>query len=90
MEMSMSMLYDSDNYVVVHIPLDPEAKVEDKRDGFEILDKNTNKGVFLSGDWALMFDKQIKAWQQDVPSQEDVEEVLSKYAFFAQNPLITH
>jgi hypothetical protein len=90
----MQMLYDSEQYVVVHIlanapdegcDLPPPAM---RRDGFEIVDKKSGKGVYLDGSWAEAFQKQITAWQADTPTQEMVEECLEGYAQLAQNPVI--
>jgi hypothetical protein len=88
----MQMLYDSDNYVVVHVQCnaapDGEPQPEVPRNGFEIVDKKTNKEVFLDGDWAAAFQRQINAWQLNTPTQEEVEECLEGYAELAQLPLM--
>jgi hypothetical protein len=90
----MQMLYDSDTFVVVHIQANeaPVGEVQpvEVRHGFEIVDKRSNKEVYLDGDWAEVFQRQINAWQLDTPTQEEVEEVLDSYAFLAQNPLVIH
>lgn len=89
----MQMLYDSDQYVVVHMlanrPEDPEEDMPAiHRDGFEIVDKQATKSVYLDGAWAEAFQKQIKAWQENTPTQEEVEDCLEGYAQLAQNPVI--
>lgn len=91
----MQSLYDSEQYVVVHILANaPEAVGEElpaiRRDGFEIVDKKSGKGVYLDGAWADAFQKQISAWQADTPTQEQVEECLEGYAQLAQNPIVIH
>lgn len=88
----MQVLYDSDQYVVVHTLANaPETEGEElpeiRRDGFEIVDKKAGKGIYLDGAWAEFFQKQIKAWQDDVPTQEEVEVCLEGYAQLAQNPI---
>ena len=85
--MEMNLLYDSDDYVVVHIPYEDEAG---QKDGYEIVDKDRNVGVFLSGPWAEAFSGQITSWQAKMPEQSAVENVLQGYALFAQNPLVVH
>ena len=85
--MKMQMLYDSDAFVVVHIDA---GKPRKKREGYEIVDKRTNREVYLDGPWAAAFERQIKAWQQQTPTQEDVEEVLESYAELAHYPLVMH
>jgi hypothetical protein len=90
----MQMLYDSDAFVVVHIQANAPAEGENQpaivRHGFEIVDKKTNKEVYLDGAWAEAFQRQINAWQLDTPTQEEVEECLESYAQLAQNPLVMH
>ena len=93
----MHMLYDSDAFVVVHMqpdtlpgeapePLHPQLV----RHGFEIVDKRSGKEVYLDGSWAELFQQQISAWQLNTPSQEEVEDTLSRYAELAQNPVVMH
>jgi hypothetical protein len=93
-EHTMQMLYDSDSFVVVHMqanePLEGETPPRVARHGFEIVDKRTNKEVYLDGTWADAFQRQINAWQLNTPTQEEVEEKLEGYAELAQNPLVLH
>ncbi|MBL8388894.1 MAG: DUF3567 domain-containing protein [Hydrogenophaga sp.] len=94
----MHMLYDSDAFAVVHIlanaPVDGEIERFDgpqiPRHGFEIVDKRSGKEVYLDGSWAEMFQQQISAWQQNTPSQEEVEDTLEGYATLAQMPVVVH
>ncbi len=94
----MHMLYDSDAFAVVHIlanaPADGEAATDQgpqmPRHGFEIVDKRSGKEVYLDGSWAEMFQIQISAWQQNTPSQEEVEDTLEGYASLAQMPVVMH
>jgi hypothetical protein len=90
----MQMLYDSDSFVVVHLqanePLEGELHPRSVRHGFEIVDKRSNKEVYLDGTWADAFQRQINAWQLNTPTQEEVEATLDGYAELAQNPLVIH
>lgn len=101
----MQMLYDSDTYSVMHMlanAVTPDADAPKKgteparpvlmlaRHGFEIVDKRTNKEVYLDGSWAELFQMHISAWQQNTPTQEEVEETLEQYAELAQNPVVVH
>jgi hypothetical protein len=92
----MQMLYDSESFVVVHMQAGdaaadgPAAAPALVRHGFEIVDKRTNKEVYLDGSWADLFQRQINAWQLNTPSQEEVETTLDGYAELAQNPLVMH
>ena len=90
----MQMLYDSDSFVVVHLQANeaPEGEKQPRlvRHGFEIVDKRSNKEVYLDGSWADAFQRQINAWQLNTPTQEEVEATLDGYAELAQNPLVIH
>ena len=98
----MHMLYDSESFVVVHMQPDADLSEGAKskaaeppvpqlpRHGFEIVDKRSGKEVYLDGSWAEMFQKTILAWQQDAPTEEEVEETLDKYTGLAQQPVIIH
>lgn len=94
----MHMLYDSEAFAVVHILANATAEGEQPADdgpqiprhGFEIVDKRSGKEVYLDGSWAEMFQLQIVAWQQNMPSQEEVEDTLEGYAELAQMPVVMH
>ena len=94
----MHMLYDSDTFAVVHIltavPRDEQDTPADAphmpRHGFEIVDKRTGKEIFLDGSWAELFQQRISAWQQNTPSEEEVETTLEGYAALAQTPVVMH
>ena len=101
----MQTLYDSDTFAVLHIRPDLPAMAEGEtapadtlasseiqmpRHGFEIVDKRSGKEVYLDGSWAEMFQKIILAWQQQTPTQEEVESTLDGYAGLAQNPVLVH
>ncbi len=101
----MQTLYDSDTFAVLHIrpdlpvmaegetaPAEPlaNAQMQMPRHGFEIVDKRSGKEVYLDGSWAEMFQKVILGWQQQTPTQEEVESMLDSYAGLAQNPVLVH
>ena len=99
----MHTLYDSDTYSVTHmlanaVAADADGKRAEPvlpaptlaRHGFEIVDKRANKEVYLDGSWAELFQQHISAWQQNTPTQEEVEDTLEQYAELAQNPVVVH
>lgn len=94
----MHMLYDSESFAVVHIlanASDDTTTPEDDRPqmprhGFEIVDKRSGKEVYLDGSWAELFQQHIHSWQQNTPSQEEVEDTLERYATLAQMPVVMH
>ncbi len=90
----MQMLYDSESFVVVHVLANDVEEGQPApalpRHGFEIVDKRSNKEVYLDGSWAEAFQRQINAWQLNTPTQEEVETILDSYTQLAQNPLVMH
>ena len=92
----MNLLYESETFAVTHM-LANEAGTEARparpvleRHGFEIVDKRSGKEVYLDGSWAELFQRQLQAWQQHSPTQEEVEDTLEGYAGLAQQPVIVH
>ena len=69
---------------------EPDQSRQLPRHGFEIVDKRSGKEVYLDGSWAEMFQKQIMAWQQDAPTEEEVEDILDRYTGLAQQPVVVH
>jgi hypothetical protein len=93
----MDMLYNSDTFSVMHLQVQDDALVPVRPDvpvlarhGFEIVDKRTGKEIYLEGSWAEQFQAHLRAWQENAPSQEEVEETLAGYAELAQNPVVVH
>jgi hypothetical protein len=46
--------------------------------------------LYLDGVWAACFQRQINNWQENTPTQEEVEGILENYAHLAQMPLVIH
>lgn len=100
----MHTLYESDSFSVTHMLANEEAEVQATekseryplgiptlvRHGFEIVDKRSNKEVYLDGSWAELFQQHIMAWQVNTPTQEEVEDTLEQYAELAQTPVLVH
>jgi hypothetical protein len=99
----MHTLYDSETFCLVHLLANAELDelhVADgvasltlpslPRHGFEIVDKRSGKGVYLDGSWADLFQQRIAAWQQTMPTQEEVEDTLEQYAELAHTPVVVH
>lgn len=95
----MQTLYDSESFVVLHLLTDlaqddenqPEAqRAAWVREGFEIVDKRIGKEVYLDGAWADVFQRQILAWQENTPTQEEIEDTLESYTQLAQTSTGLH
>jgi hypothetical protein len=99
----MHTLYDSETFCVMHMQANaalddaaerkPDAQPappELARHGFEIVDKRSGKEVYLDGSWAELFQQRIAAWQQNMPTQQEVEDTLEQYAELAHTPVAVH
>ncbi len=93
----MDVLYNSESFSVMHLkafdaspaPVRPNVPAL-ARDGFEIVDKRSGKEIYLEGSWAELLQNHLRAWQENAPSQEEVEETLAAFAELAQNPVLVH
>jgi hypothetical protein len=81
-EMSLSMLFDNERFVVVW--------VGGACTGAEIVDKVAEASLFLHGDLCTAFEAQLEAWKQEAPSEEEVESYLNAYTALAMCPLVLH
>ena len=93
----MNLLYESDAFAVMHVLANagadgasPAGRPVLERHGFEIVDKRSGKEVYLEGSWAELLQNHLRAWQENAPTQEEVEETLAGFAELAQNPVVVH
>jgi hypothetical protein len=85
----MNMLYDSENFCVVHTPSSEDNKLP-SIGAFEIFNKVSNIEVFLSGTQADLFNFHINMWKIATPTAEAVEETLDQFSQLGTLPLIQH
>jgi hypothetical protein len=91
----MQMLYNSENYVIVQFEL-PAAEAgapgatEGARGGYEIVDKFARKEIFLDGAMAQSFKEGVEALIETSPSEEEVDDYISRFTTLAQQPVILH
>ena len=93
----MNLLYESESFAVMHVLANDTGEAVSiskppmlERHGFEIVDKRSGKEVYLDGSWAEMFQMHIQAWQENTPTQEEVEDTLERYTGLAQQPVVVH
>lgn len=93
----MNLLYESETFAVMHVLANAPAETAPQtsipileRHGFEIVDKRSGKEIYLEGSWAEQFQAHLRAWQENAPTQEEVEDTLAGYAELAQNPVVVH
>lgn len=95
----MQMLYNSENFAVVHIevaglapsdPRTPGAVEPPRRAGYEIVDKQSRREIFIEGALAEYFKAGVEALIQQSPSAEEIDDYLSAYTVLAQQPVVLH
>lgn len=88
----MLMLYNSDSFAVVQFDLGHAAAGSSAppRGGYEIVDKQARKEIFLEGPAALQFKAAVDALVQTGPSEEELDELIGRYTTLAQQPLVLH
>ncbi|MDX3906014.1 MAG: DUF3567 domain-containing protein [Pigmentiphaga sp.] len=83
----MEMIYNSPNYVVVEFAqLDGASNAG----GFEIVDKQSRREVYIAGESAEQFRTQVRELIATEPSMEDVDEFLSQFDDYMHHPLTLH
>ena len=102
----MQMLYNSDSFVVVQFdmtgPADDGARPTSgegagadapkalTHGGYEIVDKFARKEIFLDGAMAQSFKEGVEALIETSPSEEEVDDYISRFTTLAQQPVILH
>jgi hypothetical protein len=84
----MHMLYNSDSFVVVQFQ--PEGEGTAAQGGFEIVDKHARRETYLQGPVAESFQRGVEALVQAGPSEEQLDDFISGFVQFAQQPVVLH
>jgi hypothetical protein len=93
----MHMLYNSDNFAVVHFDM-PASKAgagetpgdELTQGGYEIVDKFARKGIFIQGALAESFKQGVEALIETSPSEEEVDDYIERFSSLMQQPVVLH
>jgi Protein of unknown function (DUF3567) len=96
----MQMLYNSDNFVVVHFEdalaaelAHPNAIAALSRGGFEIVDKQARTDIFIEGALAERFQRGVQQLVEQSPggaSLEALDDYIAGFTGLAQHPLVLH
>lgn len=82
-DFSMNMLFDNDQFCVVGVEYNGLM-------GYEIAHKPSAREVFLTDHMAATFTDQIHCWKQNVPSEDEVNELLESLMHVGTLPLTMH
>jgi len=83
------MIYNSENYCVVEFGADVD-QAPLASGGFEIVDKNLRREIFLGGALAENFRADVQRLIESEPSVEEVDAFLGKFDNVMMNPLVMH
>ncbi len=97
----MHMVYNSENFVVVAFQLEA-ATADDapgvtapaaprlQRGGFEIVDKQARKEIFIEGLVAEHFEQGVRALVQAGPNEQALDDFIGGFTLLAQQPVLMH
>jgi hypothetical protein len=86
----MLMLYNSDSFAVVQFEVPATGTQMLTRGGYEIVDKFARKEIFLDGALAQTFKEGVEALIETSPSEEELDDVISRFTTLAQQPVVLH
>ncbi|MFM2058279.1 MAG: hypothetical protein RLY71_2664 [Pseudomonadota bacterium] len=88
----MQMLYNSENFAVVQFEVEAEAAsvATPVRGGYEIVDKQARREIFLQGSLAEHFKQGVENLIRSSPSEEEIDDYLEGFTVLAQQPVVLH
>lgn len=90
----MNMIYNSPNYCVVEFAHFTAGDADEGQSGFgggfEIMDKTAKREIFLAGEMAAAFRKDVATLIDTEPSSEEIDEFLSRFDAMMRQPLTLH
>ena len=90
----MNMIYNSPNYCVVEFGKFSAGGADEGEKGFgggfEIMDKTAKREIFLAGEMAVAFRKEVATLIDSEPSSEEIDEFLSGFDTMMRQPLTLH
>ncbi|AEA62210.1 MULTISPECIES: BTH_I0359 family protein [Burkholderia] len=85
----MQMIYNSPNYCVVEFA--PQVGHHAMNSGgYEIVDKNAQREIFIDGELAERFREHVKQLIEDEPSLDEVDEFLGQFDSLMTQPVVLH
>lgn len=85
----MNLIYNSDQYSVVEFGADEERDAL-RFGGYEILDKPTQREIFISGAMAESFRRNVRELIATEPSEEEIDDFLGNYDQMMSQPMTFH
>lgn len=85
----MQMIYNSPNYCVVEFPPE-DGHGAMNSGGYEIVDKNARREIFIDGVMAASFREHVRKLIDEEPSLDEVDEFLGQFDSLMMHPVVLH
>ncbi|CAB3784156.1 Protein BTH_I0359 [Paraburkholderia sacchari] len=85
----MQMIYNSPNYCVVEFP-PQDGHIAMCSGGYEIVDKNARREIFIDGAMAARFREDVQKLMDEEQSLDEVDEFLGQFDSLMQQPVVLH
>ena len=85
----MQMIYNSPNYCVVEFP-PQDGHSAMRAGGYEIVDKNARREIFIDGAMAARFREDVQKLIEAEQSLDEVDEFLGQFDILMQQPVVLH
>ncbi|MGI4982461.1 MAG: BTH_I0359 family protein [Janthinobacterium lividum] len=85
----MQMIYNSPNYCVVEFPAELGHQLMNAG-GYEIVDKNLKRELFIEGELANRFREHVQKLIEQEPTTDEVDEFLGQFDDLMNHPVILH
>lgn len=87
--MSVTMIYDSQHFCVFEFE-GPTAGSDRQVGGYEIMDKNLRREIFLGGQDAEVFRRNVQELIEQGPTSDEVDEFLQGFSGLMNQPVVLH
>ncbi len=85
----MNLIYNSDQYSIVEFSID-NCQEALRFGGYEIMDKSVKREIFIGGNWAEAFRRNVQDLIASEPSIEEVDAFLGNYDAVMGQPVVFH
>jgi hypothetical protein len=85
----MNLIYNSEQYSVVEFGAD-QGRDALRFGGYEIMDKSGKREIFIGGDLAEVFRKNVQELIASEPSMEEIDDFLAGYDALMRQPMHLH
>ena len=85
----MQMIYNSPNYCVVEFPAQ-DGHMALKAGGYEIVDKNMQREIYIDGALASRFRENVQKLIEQQPTVDEIDDFLGQFGSLMNQPVVLH